>query len=159
MRGKLLRGLGVALIAAPEPFTTPFGVGLLAAYWVISRYQESQRKAYLRHLVREYASVYRPFGYGMGSVPKTSADLPYRKKEPLFRAEENLTPGLRRSAARAPSVSDKRIVHHSFDPRLVSSRFDSGGSRRGFEGYWGRQTKLDIKVVHHDLRIPAFSLS
>jgi hypothetical protein len=51
--------------------------------------------------------------------------------------------------------STEKVVHHSFDLGKVSRRFDKGGSRQGFEGYWGRKSKLDIGVVHHNLRTAA----
>jgi len=156
LSGKVLRGLGIALIAMPEPFTTPLGVGLLAASWVLSRHEESQRKARVRHVVTEYLHTYKPFGYGVGSEPRTSSSLPYREPEPLFRAgavmARKTVPNTVRMYARGTT---ENVVHHSFDLGKVSRRFDKGGTRQGFEGYWGRQSKLDIGVVYHNLRTTA----
>ena len=152
MGGKVLRGLGIALIAMPEPFTTPLGVGLLAASWALSRHQESQRKAYVRHLVTEYLHTYRPFGYGMGSQPRTSAALPYREPEPLYHAA-GVSTGRSRDFTAPPSHADApKVVRHSFDLGSIARRFDVGGTKRGFEGYWGRSTKIDIAAVRSSLR-------
>jgi hypothetical protein len=148
MSGKLLKGVGLALIAMPEPFTTPLGIGLVAAAWVLSRHQESQKKAYVRHLLGEYLHTYRPFGYGIGSQPRRSAGLPYREKQPLYHAQDN--PGI---ATKNPTIRVQprpqatEVVHHAFDRVLALRRFDTGGGRRGFEGYWGRQTKLDLRAA------------
>ncbi len=140
----------------PEPFTTPLGVGLIAASWVLSKHEESRRKAHVRHIVTEYLHTYRPFGYGIGSEPKTSSSLPYREPEPLFRAGA--------AAARKPRTnalpvlsggSTDGVVYHSFDIGKASRRFDKGGTKQAFEGYWGRQSKLDIGVVYHNLRTAA----
>ncbi len=158
MKGKLLRGMGIALIAMPEPITTPIGVGFLAAAWVLSRHEESQKKAYLRHIVTEYLHTYRPFGYGVGSQVKTSASLPYRSPEPLYHS--GMATGLKPSnpAAHHSQPTSEKVVMHAFDLGKVSRRYDKGGARRGFEGYWGRQSKLDIGVVRHSLRaVPSLS--
>jgi hypothetical protein len=156
LSGKVLKGLGIALIAMPEPFTTPLGVGLLAASWVLSRQEESRRKAHVRHIVTEYLHTYRPFGYGVGSKPKTSSSLPYREPEPLFHAGAAMA---RQAVASAQPLysrdAKEKVVHHSFDLGKASRRFDKGGTRQGFEGYWGRQSKLDIRVVYHNLRTAA----
>jgi hypothetical protein len=145
MSGNLLKGVGLALIAMPEPFTTPLGVGLVAAAWALSRYQESQRRAYARHLMGEFLHTYRPFGYGIGSHVNTSGNLPYRDKEPLYHADGNHgewtgSPRVHQQLAATP-----QIIHHSLDRVPSSRKFDRGGGRRGFEGYWGRQTKLDLR--------------
>ncbi len=148
MSGNLLKGIGLALIAMPEPFTTPFGVGLVAAAWALSRHQESQRKAYARHLLGEYLHTYRPFGYGIGSRVATSANLPYRQKEPLYHADGNHG-SIEKSGATHQAFHSvaPRVVHHVFDRATALRRHDNGGSRRGFEGYWGRQTRLDLRVA------------
>jgi hypothetical protein len=156
MSGKLLRGVGLALIAMPEPFTTPLGVGLVAAAWALSRHEQSQRRAYVRHLLGEYLHTYRPFGYGIGSHTMTSADLPYRGKEPLYHADGNHGS----SAKKVPSHQWRsgetpRVMHHVFDRVLALRKYDRGGDRRGFEGYWGRQTKLDLRAVPRYARMAA----
>ena len=153
MKGKLLRGMGIALIAMPEPITTPIGFGLLAAAWVLSRHEQSQKKAYLRHMVTEYLHTYRPFGYGVGSEVKTSASLPYRNPEPLYHSGLATTFKPSYPAPCHSQSTSEKVVLHSFDLGKVSKRYDKGGARRGFEGYWGRQSKLDIGVVHHNLRV------
>jgi hypothetical protein len=156
MSGKVLRGLGIALIAMPDPFTTPLGVGLLAASWALSRHQETQRKKYVRHLVTEYLHTYRPFGYGMGSETKTSLNLPYREPQPLYHAAG--AEAHRSMDHTIPVYSrpdNEKVVYHPFDLGRASKRFDKGGSKQGFEGFWGRQSKLDIGVVYHNLRTAA----
>lgn len=157
MRTNLLRGVGLALIAMPEPITTPIGVGVLAAAWVLSRHEESKKRAYLRHILTEYLHSYRPFGYGMNYVPKTSADLPYREPKPLYSRDGSHAPTM--SPVGQPAHVQAKPVFHVFDRGAVSKRFDPGGTRRGFEGFWGRQTRMDIgKVVHHNLRlVPSLS--
>jgi len=153
MKVGMLRGVGLALIAAPEPFSTPVGVGLLAASWLIQKSQESRKKARVRQIVTEYLHAYRPFGHGAFSDSETyvqhhawQRDLSLEKtRAEAFRSETG-RPG--------PSGWGwgGEVVHHAFDWDLVVKRVDNGGQRRKFEGYWGARTRLDVKVVHHELR-------
>ena len=162
MNGKLLKGIGLALIAMPEPFTTPVGAGLIAASFVISKTQEVKKRKYLRHILGEYLNTYRPFGLGMGYIPKTSADLPYRQPRPLF-GTNNIQAVAPRPIRFAPRVSqapeaEKKSIFHSLNPRLVAKRYvETGGTKAGFVGYWGRQTKIDItprqRIFDRNLRM------
>jgi hypothetical protein len=171
MQGKLLKGVGLALIAMPEPFTTPIGVGLIAASWVLSRQEEKKKRVHLRNILGEYLHTYRPFGYGMDYTPKTSANLPYREPKPLFSTTNNTVknpvfahPPIRFATFREESVSVKeksKSIFHTLDPRLVAKRYvETGGTRAGFVGYWGRQAKIEIdKPIHHSLRLSPAALS
>jgi hypothetical protein len=167
MQGKLLKGIGLALVAFPEPFTTPIGLGLIATSMMISRAQEKNRRAYVRHLLKEYLHTYAPFGYGMNYIPKTSADLPYRERVPLFHRNTNPTTecmlGKINPVRFAPlqTREESKWVVHTLDPRSVAKRYvETGGTRAGFVGYWGRQVKFDIpKIVHHTLNLSYAALS
>jgi hypothetical protein len=176
MQGKLLKGIGLALIAMPEPITTPIGVGLIAASWVLSRQQEKKKKAHLRNILGEYLNTYRPFGYGMNYVPKTSSNLPYRAPLPLYSNTSTTTkndvikkPIINYQPVRFASFKDEmrpineqpKFIVHTLDRRVIAKRYvETGGTKAGFVGYWGRQTKLEInKPIHHTLRLTPASLS
>jgi hypothetical protein len=173
MQGKLLKGVGLALIAMPEPFTTPIGVGFIAASWVISRQQEKKKRVHLRKILGEYLYTYRPFGYGMDYVSKTSANLPYREPKPLFNTISNnntvkspviTRPPIRFATFKEESKSineNSKSIFHTLDPRIVAKRYvETGGTRAGFVGYWGRQAKIEIdKPIHHSLRLSPAALS
>ena len=51
---RLLRHLGIALIFAPEPFTTPFGVALILVARHLSKKLEANRNNHLREMVQYY---------------------------------------------------------------------------------------------------------
>lgn len=51
---RLLRHLGIALIFAPEPFTTPFGVAFILAARHLSKQHEANVNNHLRQTVRYY---------------------------------------------------------------------------------------------------------
>jgi hypothetical protein len=141
---KVMRGLGVALIAMPEPFTTPLGVGLLAASIVLAKRQESKRRAYLRHLLKEYVRSYRRLRpenrYNLES-------LPFKRKEPLFQTSTGPASRVGLQGYPWPNRAklDPIVVHHVLDVSRAQRRFSSGGSRRGFEGYWGANSYQVIR--------------
>jgi hypothetical protein len=59
---RLLRHLGVALIFAPEPFTTPFGVAFILAARHLSRRHEATVNKHLRETVQYYLAHTSHFG-------------------------------------------------------------------------------------------------
>jgi hypothetical protein len=140
---KLLRGLGVALIALPEPFTTPLGVSLLAASWLLARKQEAVRRVYLRHLLKEYVQSYRRLRPGDRYDPDS---LPFTYREALYKRVDDLP----RVGARGYAWPDHptkvpRVIHHVLDVGTVRRRTDAGGTRRGYEGYWGARSYREIR--------------
>jgi hypothetical protein len=157
MGRKVLRGVGLALIALPEPITTPIGLGILAASWAISKHEESRKKARLKFILKDYLHSYKPFGFGMNATPARPTAASHRGRQPLYHSDR--VPGIGGPAViwrkESPEV---RVVHHTFDRGSVARRFDTGGTRRGFEGYWGRQTKLDIPAIRNSLKmVPCLS--
>jgi hypothetical protein len=158
MNRKLIKGIRItrvvalAMIAVPEPISTALGIcvlGVLTIPSLLLRRQNTQQKLYLRHILTEYAHSYRPFGFGMGYKPTTSASLPYRFGEPLFntQAKSTITPVPVKPTSISPPAT---TVFHVFDRELVSKRFANSDSRDGFEGYYGRNTNAEIKTpVYH----------
>lgn len=154
MKGRLLKGIGLALVAAPEPFTTPVGVGLLAASWLISRAEEARKRAHLRRILTGYLHTYRPLGYGasLGAAPAVQHHVWEPRPASQPRRRVSLQDAIYvRPSAQQPGGSHE-VVHHTLDWGRVLRRVDAGGTRRGFEGIWGAETRVDVKVVHHTIR-------
>ena len=155
---KWLRGVGIALVAMPEPFTTPFGVALLGASLLLARQQEMRRRAYLRHLMKEYIRSYKRLSPGDRYDPES---LPFKYKEALYQPEKAPAP---RVGSRGYSWPDRpklepEIVRHALDLSRIQRRRDSGGSRRGFEGYWGARSYEVIRPNQRSPRPVLFSAS
>ncbi len=145
----------MALIAAPEPFSTPLGVGLLAASWLISRSQESQKQAYLKHILTEYLHTYRPFGYGISQDSSAKVQQHVWAREPIAEKRSRTAFGPVPNTVHTNYYQPRRepeVVHHTLDWDRVIKRVDTGGQRRGFEGFWGAGTRLDTKVVRHEFK-------
>ena len=147
---KFLRGLGVALIALPEPITTPLGVSLVAASWLLARRQEQVRRAYLRHLLKEYVRSYRRLRPGGRYDPDS---LPFKYKEALYKRQDDL-PRVGSGGYLRPGhvVKAPPVVHHTMDLDRVRRRTAAGGTKRGFEGYWGKRSYEEIRPSGRALR-------
>ena len=166
MNRKLTRGIRItrivalAMVAAPEPISTAIGLfilGILTIPMLLLRRQNNQKALYLRHILSEYANNYRPFGLGIGYKPITSASLPYRFGEPQFNNKTKST--VSHAPVKSKSISINQptpTVFHVFDRQLVSKQFDNRNYRHGLEGYYGRNSNVEIKppVFHPIDRSP-----
>jgi len=137
MNRALLRGVGIALIALPEPFTTPLGVAVVAASYLIPRHQGDNR-ANVRAVVREYASTYRPFGMGAAFVAAREPGKRQAETERtgLFYMRDVLPPRALVPVADPPMP---KVRLHRLSDVLSPVQHSLGGVRDTFVGYWGRQ--------------------
>ena len=145
---RITRLIALAMVAAPEPISTAVGIfilGVLTIPMLLLRRQNNRKALYLRHMLSEYANKYRPFGFGIGYKPITSANLPYRFSEPLYSNKKKSTTSP--APATLTSISPRATpVLHVFDRDLVSKRFEKRNSQRGFEGYYGRNLKVETQT-------------
>lgn len=155
---KWLRGLGIALIAMPEPFTTPFGVAILGASLLIARQQRIKQRAYLRHLMMEYVRSYKRLNPGERYDPES---LPFKYKEALYQPQKDSSSrvGSRGYTWTGQPRIAPEIVHHVLDASRIQRRLNSGGSRRGYEGYWGAKSYQVIRPNQRSPRPILFSAS
>lgn len=153
MAGRLLRIFGLGLIALPEPFTTPLGVGLLVASYLLFRNQKADSYHRLQKLVKEYLSSFQPSGY-------TSSALARRQRMALLccpRDGNTHRVGFRGYARPGHPRVPEKVVHHTLNPDLWRQYRDTGGSRAGFQGYWSAQSSTKVEMVHHSFNRNALS--
>ena len=152
MNRAVLRGVGIALIALPEPFTTPLGVAVVAASYLIPHRQGDSR-ANVRAVVREYAATYRPFGMGAAFVAANEPGkrLSETERTGLFYMRDVLPT---RALVPAKTPEPKLPVLHRLSNALSPVQRSLGGVRDTFVGYWGRQQIIrpEPKVVQHTMR-------
>jgi hypothetical protein len=155
---KLLRRLGIALIFAPEPFTTPFGVALILLSRHLSRRREASLNNRLREMVKYYLAHTRRFSDDADG--KSSAPGSVKR---YTRSEEHMIPrqytGSRSFEANlAPSVWQSwrdmrgRTVHHSIDMQSLSRRYKAGDSFKVEPG-WPDTSRRAKKVIHHTINM------
>jgi len=151
MNRGVLRGLGIALIALPEPFTTPFGAALVAASYLIPR-RSGDSRARVRTVVREFAATYRPFGTGALMADREPGKrLVDTERTGLFYLRDVMPP---RAIVPVPEAPQPRVRHHRLSDVLEPVQRGVGGVRDTFVGYWGRQQIIrpEPKVVQHTMR-------
>ncbi len=61
----------------------------------------------------------------------------------------NSQQSIERSYIPIPQADIKQPIHHTFDRVLAAERFNNGGSRTGYVGYWGRRSYIEVKPVYH----------
>lgn len=145
MARKLLRTFGLGLIALPEPFTTPLGVGLLVASYLLFRNQEADSHHRLQKLIKEYLSSFQPSRY-ISSVPAG------RQQRALLchpRDGNTHRVGLRGYAWPGQPRMPVKVIHHALNPDLWRQYQNTDSVRAGFQGYWSAQSSIKEKVVHH----------
>jgi hypothetical protein len=148
--------LGIALIALPEPFTTPFGVALVLISRYLSKRHEASRNECIQETVNYYLAHTGRFSgdaYGESSAP-VSVKRYIRSEEPAILGQ--ITGSRSFEAKPAPSVwqgqSDMRdgTVHHILDMHSLSGRYKAGDSFK-VEPDWSDTSRRAEKVIYHTI--------
>jgi hypothetical protein len=179
---KLLRNLGIALIALPEPITTPFGAALVLTSRYLSRRLEASLSKLIRERVRQYLTHFKglKFNTARDVVRHTVAT------ESLFlRYKVDDSPKVAASRHDAYGAAGK-MIYHTIDwkslflrykvndsPKVAASRHDAYGaagkmiyhtidwkslSRRYKTDSARTHTSSTVKgVVHHPLNMRLLS--
>ena len=159
---KLLRRLGIALIALPEPFTTPFGVALVLLSRYLSKRREASRNKRLRETVQYYLAHTRRFSgdaYSESSAPG-SVKRYTRSEEHLI--PQQYTGNCSFEANLAPSVCQSwrdmqnDTIHHTKDMQSLSGRYKAGDSFK-VESGWSDTSSRAEKVIHHTINWESLS--
>jgi hypothetical protein len=143
---RLLRHLGIALIFAPEPFTTPFGVAFILVARHLSRKLEASRDERLREMVHhylDYSSILRDDAHGDGLGPVKRHGL--SEERPIL----GQITGSRSSEANSSVRKDKYArqegaANRTTDMQSLSRRYRYGN------GLPDTSTGTQ-KVIHHTL--------
>jgi hypothetical protein len=144
---RLLRHLGIALIFAPEPFTTPFGVAFILAARHLSKRHEASVNNRLRETVQYYLAHTGRFGeYVDGESP-----APSRAKRRGLNEEHPILGQITgsRSVAESPLSQGRAHIHggtanHTTDVESLSRRYKYG------DGLSGTSTGTQ-RVIHHTI--------
>jgi hypothetical protein len=153
---KLLRRLGIALIFAPEPFTTPFGVAFMLVARYLSRRHEASRNEHLRETVQYYLAH-----TGRFSDAADGESIAPGPVERYALSEERailgqITGSRSFEANLAPSVLQNwqdmrgRTVHRTKDMQSLSPLYKAGDSFK-VESGWADTSNREEKVIRHTL--------
>jgi hypothetical protein len=153
---KLLRHLGIALIFAPEPFTTPLGVACILVARHLSRRRETTINDRLRQTIQYYLAHTSGSGDYFGGEPGTprTAKLLSPGKEPAILGQIT---GSRSFEVNLDSSTwqnwrDMRddTVHHSIDTQSLSGRYKAGDSFKAESGWAGTSSRTE-RLIHHTI--------
>ena len=145
---RLLRHLGIALIFAPEPFTTPFGVACILAARHLSKRHEASVNNHLRETVQYYLTHtghFSDYVDGASCGPGPSKRPRFTEERPIlgqitgsrsFKAEPSVRKG--RQGMRESSAS------HTIAVQSPSPRYKYG------DGLSDTFTRAQ-KVIHHTI--------
>jgi hypothetical protein len=147
---RLLRHLGVALIFAPEPFTTPFGV----AFILVARYLSRKRAAVGNRRLHEMVQYYLAHTSRFGDYVDGESGAPGPVKRHGLSEERDILgqiTGSRSFEANSPVRAGRRDiqrsrVNHPADTQSLSPRYKPVSSHP--DTSTGTQ-----KVIHHTINM------
>jgi hypothetical protein len=153
---KVLRRLGITLIALPEPVTTPFGVALVLLSRYLSRRLEASQDNRLRETVQYYLAHASRFSDYVDSKSRApgSVKLLSPSKEPAILGQITGS----RSFAANPSVRQGRrdiqdgTANYTRDMQSLSRRYKAGDSFK-VESGWADTSGRAEKVIHHTINM------
>lgn len=153
---RLLRHLGLALIFAPEPFTTPFGVAFILIARYLSRRREAVQNGRLRETVKYYVAHSGRFDHYVDG--ESGAHSPMKRHGlSQERAILGQITGSRSFEANlAPSVRQNghdmqhRTVRHTIDMQSHSPH-DNAGDNFEVESGWSDTSRRAEKVIRHTI--------
>jgi len=158
---KFLRHLGIALIFAPEPFTTPFGVALVLFSRYLSRRHDTSQNNRLRETVKYYMAHTRRFSDdadGTSTAPGSVRHI--QVKEHAILGQITGSPSF--IANSAPSVWQNwqemrcRSIHHTMDMQSLSGRYKADDSSKAAPG-WSDTSRKAEKVIRHTINLERLS--
>lgn len=134
MLRKALRGIGIALILLPEPFTTPFGLLLLGVAFLLSRSRKLSSRPYLRGLIKLYLNHTHPHSQSAKTI------------------HHNLDARLAELNSRWPPSPPKKIpvTYHAIDDDRLRLKYAGqlNTAGRSSNQSTGRQEKAGNAVRH-----------
>jgi hypothetical protein len=159
---KLLMRLGIALIFAPEPFTTPFGVAFVFAARYLAKRREADVNKRLRETVRYYLGHTRCFGDdadGASAVPDPIKQHIQGKEHAILgqiTGSRSLEANLARSVWQSWRDMQDRRLHHAMDMQSFSGHYNADDSFRGGSG-WSDTSTGAGKMIHHTIDMKPLS--
>jgi hypothetical protein len=155
---KLLRRLGITLIALPEPVTTPFGVALVLLSRYLSRRLEASQDNRLRETVKYYLAHTMRFSDDADGTP-SAPGLVKRHTQSEQRPIPWQYAGSRSFIANStPSVWQnwqemrRCTVHHTMDMQSLSGHSKPSDSSKVAPA-WSDTSKKAEKVIRHTINV------
>ena len=153
---RLLRHLGIALIFAPEPFTTPFGVAAILAARHLSRRLEASQNSRLRETVKYYLAHSGRSGDCADGASSSRGPAKRHGLSDEYPILGQITGSLSSANNTTPSVqqSERDIrggtIHHTRDIQSLSQR------HKAVDSFSDTSTRAQ-KVIYHTIDMESIS--
>ncbi len=145
MRRNLLRGIAVALIILPEPFTTPIGAALLAVSFLLPK-QHKDNLSNLENLVKRYTHYKEANGFNRLSELKKQS-VYHRLKRPNITSHVTPVHEYIDRKTRAEFQRNYRI-----DSRKPSDQLVRNIWRAGLSQYSANSPRTRTNITLHTLK-------
>lgn len=175
MKRSWLKGLAIALIILPEPFTTPFGIVLLLVSFIVpKRHKDSLSN--LETLVKRYIQL-RNYGHSLNNNSRGTVNIPgnYHKRSSMETRNGDVKPHVTawheyvdkktRAEYQYHYINDSRkvsnkVIHHVLQtslPQYTAAPEKSGrvlppGKNIYYSGLRPIRPVRQTKVIHHSLK-------
>ncbi len=154
---KLLRNLGIVLIAMPEPFTTPIGAAITLSAIYLSRRLEISQNKLLRETFKNYLAHHKRFSEDSTTPSKARYTQTVESSHP---GQYEISPGFKpnpRPLVRqsSPDTGDN-VICHTIDIEWLSRRFKSDDSPK-VKPDWASMSSTAQGVIHHTINMELLS--
>jgi hypothetical protein len=152
MRRNWLRGIAIALLLMPEPFTTPVGAVLLVvSFFLPKRHKDSLRN--LEDLVRRYTQYKETTGLNRFALFTKPTEFHQLNRDIPYPQVNSTACSVRRSYnyySRAPNVNRNRYTN----PHVTAWHADiDKRTPAGFRHHYLTDScRVNDKIIHHVLR-------
>jgi hypothetical protein len=149
---RLLRHLGIALVFAPEPFTTPFGVACILAARHLSKRNEASVNSRLRETVKYYLAHSGHFDLDINGAPSPQGPVRRHGLSDEYPIPGQITGSLSSANNTTPSVqqSERDIrggtIHHAKDVQSLSQRHKAGS-------IFSDTSAVTQRAIHHTINM------
>ena len=153
---RLLRHLGIALIFAPEPFTTPFGVAFILAARHLSKRHETSLNNRLRETLQYYLAHTSHFGEyadGESGAPAPVKRRGLSEEHPILgQITGSRSFGAKSSVRQGGRHIQKGTANHSTDMEWLSRRYESANGAVAHSS-WATTSDAGEAITHHSIEV------
>ena len=153
---RLLRHLGIALIFAPEPFTTPFGVAFILAARHLSKRHETSLNNRLRETLQYYLAHTSHFGEyadGESGAPAPVKRRGLSEEHPILgQITGSRSFGAKSSVRQGGRHIQKGTANHTTDMEWLSRRYESANGAVAHSS-WATTSDAGEAITHHCIEV------
>jgi hypothetical protein len=157
---RLLRHLGIALIFAPEPFTTPFGVAFILAARHLSKRHETSLNNRLRETLQYYLAHTSHFGEyadGESGAPAPVKRRGLSEEHPILgQITGSRSFGAKSSVRQGGRHIQKGTANHTTDMEWLSRRYESANGAVAYSS-WATTSGGVEGLTHHSVNMGLLS--